>query len=46
MTALENEFLEYQLLDDNELPDTSLVMPDGTVEKIEELTRFGPRFSR
>ena len=32
MTTLENEFLEYQLLDDSELPDTSLVMPDGTVE--------------
>ena len=32
MTTLENEFLEYQLLDDSELPDTSLVMADGTVE--------------
>ena len=32
MTTLENEFLEYQLLDDSELPDTSLVTADGTVE--------------
>ena len=32
VTTLENEFLEYQLLDDSELPDTSLVMADGTVE--------------
>lgn len=28
LTALENEFLEYQLLDDNELLDTSIVMAD------------------
>ena len=32
VTTLENEFLKYQLLDDSELPDTSLVMADGTVE--------------
>lgn len=30
LTSLENEFLEYQLLDDNELPDTTIIMADGT----------------
>lgn len=30
LPALENEFLEYQLLDDDELPATSTVMADGT----------------
>lgn len=31
LTALENEFLEYQFLSDHELPDTSIVMADGTL---------------
>lgn len=32
LTSLENKFLEYQLLDDDELPHTSLIMADGTSE--------------
>ena len=32
LTSLENKFLEYQLLDDDELPDMSLIMVDGTSE--------------
>ena len=29
LASLENEFLEYQLLDDSERPETSIVLEDG-----------------